>query len=401
MTINFPHTKLNPKTDEKKALATRKNLECLISHLKIVVGYDIIKNRPIVTGIKSLPGEEENSLIAYLKSSCGLYGLNKSIVDEQLTVIMQENAKNPVVGWLKSITRTKAHNPINELVDSLPVSNKAWAKIAFNRWFIQCVAAADQSINSGNKHALPKYESVLTFYGGQGLLKTAFIRSLLPKNLKGYLKDGILLDLSKADSKTEALSSWLTELGELDSTFKKSDISALKAFLSRQEDEIRKPYARAASILPRHTSFFGSVNEERFLRDPTGNRRYLPIIINAEMILPSTFNCTDLWAYIWQEYINGAQWWLTKEEEIHQQKALKLHEDNSFEEMLLDEFLFDDDYRPQLLTANDILDSIKISRTRSNSTALGIALKKLNIAKNQSSREYLMPKTRLLGSVVN
>lgn len=400
MYIDFPDTKENQKTREKKALATRKNLEFLISHLKINVGYDIIKNRPIVTGIKSLLGEEENSLIAFLKSNCGLYGLNKSIVDEQLNVIMQDNAENLVVKWLSTITRTKTHNPINELVDSLPVSNKVWAKIAFNRWFIQCVSAADQSIHSGNKHALPKYESVLTFYGGQGLLKTAFIRSLLPKSLKGYLKDGILLDLSKADSKTEALSSWLTELGELDSTFKKSDISALKAFLSKQEDEIRKPYARAASILPRHTSFFGSVNEERFLRDPTGNRRYLPVIINSEMILPNTFDSTDLWAFIWQEYINGAQWWLTKEEEIHQQKALKLHEDNSFEEMLLDEFLFDEDHRPQLLTGNDILDAIKVARSRAHSTSMGTALKKLGIQKN-NYREYMMPRTRPIRNSFN
>jgi len=396
MTINWPHTKKD-RNGNDKALATRKNLEVLITYLKIVIGYDVIKNRPVIDGIKSLPGEEENSLIAFLKSACGECGLNKSIVDEQLAAIMQDNAKNPVVDWLKKSKRTKDNNPIDELVNALPISNKKWAKIAFYRWFIQCVAAADKAERSGNPNALSKYESVLTFYGGQGLLKTAFIRSLLPPSLKTYLKDGILLDLSKPDSKTEALSSWITELGELDSTFKKSDISALKAFLSRQEDEIRKPYARAASILPRHTSFFGSVNEERFLRDPTGNRRYFPVIINDQLLLPEKFDCNDFWAFIWQEYLNGSQWWLTKQEEAEQQKALKLHEDNSFEEMLLDEFLFDEDenHRPQLLTANDILDALKVSRSRANSTSLGIALKKLEVTKNES-REYFMPKPRLI-----
>jgi len=395
MSIQFPHTKENKSTGEMKALATRENLECLMHYKKVQVAYDVIKNRPIIRGVQSLAGEEENTVIAHLKSACGLYGLNKTLVDEQLTAIMQDNAKNPVTHWLKQLTRTKNHNPIHELIDSLPISNKPWAKIAFYRWFIQCVAASDQARHSGNKNALPKYESVLTFFGGQGLLKTAFIRSLLPPEIRSYLKDGILLDLTKTDSKVEALSAWLTELGELDSTFKKSDISALKAFLSRQEDEIRRPYARAASILPRHTSFFASVNEERFLRDSTGNRRYFPITVTGALQLPTYFDYNDLWAYIWQEYLEGSQWWLTKEEEIHQQQAIKLHEDNSFEEMLRDEFLFNDSYRGQRLTGNDILDAIKVQRNRANSMSLGNALKKLNIKKN-GNREYLMPKIRPL-----
>jgi len=361
-------------------------------HQILHIGYDVIKNRPIIENIKSLPGEEENSLIAFLKSACALYGLNKSVVDEQLAAIMQDNPKNPVVDFLSNSKRTKDNNPIDELVNALPISNKKWAKIAFYRWFIQCVAAADKAERSGNENALPKYESVFTFYGGQGLLKTTFIRSLLPQCLKTYLTDGMILDLNNIDSIRIALSAWIVELGELDSTLKKSDISALKAFLSRIIDEFRRPYARAASILPRHTSFFASVNEERFLRDSTGNRRYLPIIVNAELIIPNDFDCADFWAFIWQEYLDGAQWWLTKEEEVEQQKALKLHEENRFEEMLLDEYLFDKVCRTQLMTGYDILDAIKINRHQSNSTLLGKALKSLGIKKN--GRQYLMPKTR-------
>lgn len=392
MSLKFVHTKEN-KDGELKALATRENLECLMRYKKVSIAYDLIKKRPIIRNVKSLKGEEENSLIAFLKSQCGLFGLNKSLVDEQLSAIMQDNAVNPVVDCIKKLKRTKEHNPIHELIDSLPIKNKVWAKTAFHRWLIQCVAAADCAKNSVNKHALPKYESVLTFYGDQGLLKTAFIRSIMPVEIREYLKDGILLDLNKNDSKVEALSSWITELGELDSTFKKSDISALKAFLSRQEDEIRRPYAKAASILPRSTSFFASVNEERFLRDSTGNRRYLPITINDKLMVSDSFDISDLWAYIWKEYTNGEQWWLTSEEEILQENTLKLHEDNSIEEILLDEFIFEESYRGLKLTGNVILDSIKFPRSRANSTSIGSALKKLDIHKN-SSREYIMPKFR-------
>jgi len=122
MSIQFPHTKENKNTGELKALATRENLECLIHYKKVAVAYDVIKNRPIIQGIQSLAGEEENTVIAHLKSACGLHGLNKTLVDEQLTAIMQDNAKNPITNWLKHLTRTKTHNPVQELIDYLPVT---------------------------------------------------------------------------------------------------------------------------------------------------------------------------------------------------------------------------------------------------------------------------------------
>ena len=164
--VNFPHT--IALKDSTKILVTQENLQALMNHENVEISYDVLKKRPIVNGVRSLRGEEENTIIASLKSSCGLHGLNKSVVDDQLNAIMYANAKNPVTCWLMNIERTGTGNPVNTLIDSLQIASKEWAKIAFYRWLIQCAAAADAAENSGNKHALPKFESVLTFYGGQG-----------------------------------------------------------------------------------------------------------------------------------------------------------------------------------------------------------------------------------------
>jgi hypothetical protein len=389
---DWPHV-IELKNGGCKVLPTRENLEALIRFYDIEARYDVIKLRPNITNVKSLQGEEENSLIAFLKSKCGLHGLSKTVVDDQLTAITQQHPYNPVTIWLENIKRTKTRNPIDELIELLPVKNKAWAKVAFYRWFIQCVAAADRAVQTPNKDALPKFESVLTFYGGQGLKKTTFIRSLLPIEIKSYVKDGISLDLKDKDSKTEALTAWITELGELDATFKRSDISAIKAFLSRQEDEIRRPYARAAAILPRQTSFFGSVNEERFLRDETGNRRYLPVTVTDELNIPNGFDYIDMWAFIWQEYLQGKQWWLTKEEEFLQKTALKAHEDNSMEDMILDVFDFERP-RKHKLSGSRIIRDLHLTPNRAISTQIGNTLKKMGIERQK--RCYLMPPNRML-----
>ncbi|RUM53253.1 MAG: virulence-associated E family protein, partial [Methylococcus sp.] len=65
---------------------------------------------------------------------------------------------------------------------------------------------------------------------------------LVPKNFRRYVKTGHHLSLGNKDTEIKAISYWITELGELDSTFKQSDISKLKAFTRKTDDVIRLPY---------------------------------------------------------------------------------------------------------------------------------------------------------------
>ena len=57
----------------------------------------------------------------------------------------------------------------------------------------------------------------------------------------------MILRVDDKDSVKQAVSFWITELGELDDTFKKSGASALKAFLTQDNDVLRRAYARKES----------------------------------------------------------------------------------------------------------------------------------------------------------
>jgi predicted P-loop ATPase len=70
-------------------------------------------------------------------------------------------------------------------------------------------------------------------------------------------------------------------LGEIGSTFKKSETEALKAFLSKSEDELRRPYGATFNKYQRRTAFFGTVNDIKFLQDSTNNRRFWPIEVSS------------------------------------------------------------------------------------------------------------------------
>ena len=70
---------------------------------------------------------------------------------------------------------------------------------------------------------------------------------------------------------------WVCEVAEL-TAFNRSEISTIKQFLSKVDDRFRPAYARKANTFPRRCVFFGTSNDTEFLRDTTGNRRFLKLL---------------------------------------------------------------------------------------------------------------------------
>ena len=58
---------------------------------------------------------------------------------------------------------------------------------------------------------------------------------------------------------------------------KSKEVEAVKSFITRQNDNYRKPYERRVTDNPRKCIFIGTTNKTQFLTDKTGNRRFLPI----------------------------------------------------------------------------------------------------------------------------
>lgn len=310
----FPHT---AKTDSGnvKILPTIENLEFLLQQYGITLEYDeILKRRSIVFAGHSTKGHdmEDESALMIIKSLCGLNQISPTII-ELLPAIFQNNTVNPIKNWILS----KAWDGLDhkqQLFNSITVApeDENYRNQALNVWLTQCVAAADNGEigRALNPRAVRKFEIVLILQGGQGARKTSWLNSLLPDALRDYIKDGMHLDPTDKDTTKKCISTWLCELGEIDATFRKSDIARLKAFLSNQVDEIRLPYDRTSMQFKRRTSFCASVNSEQFLTDSTGSRRFIPVQV---------LSCNDahgvdmqqLFAQYWNEYTRGAIWWTT------------------------------------------------------------------------------------------
>jgi hypothetical protein len=189
------------------------------------------------------------------------------------------------------------------------------------RWLIQACASIDlgkrgiaarTGRSAQETHAV--FEGVLVFPGGQGDGKTKGIVELVPKPLRDYVVKGAMLNTSDKDSVRKVVGAWICELGELDATMRKTDIAAIKAFLSQDDDRMRLPYDRDLTTMRRRTTFCGSVNDQQFLRDHSGNRRYYVVPVTTMRVGFTPEELDQLWAQAWNEYVAGEQWWPTAEE---------------------------------------------------------------------------------------
>lgn len=296
--------------------ATRQALD----DLGISVRYNQLLKITEVTGLPEVYSKENaaNVLPAYLMDylrSCKYKGVSRQAIDDYLVCISDWNRYNPVKEYLLKDTWDKISR-FPEVYRILGVTNPKY-KTYIRKWFIQCVALA---LNDEQKPV--GADGILVLQGEQGLAKTSFFRIMSP--FPQWFVEGAVLDVNSKDSVMTALSGWITELGELDSTLKKEQ-SSIKAFVTRAQDKIRYPYARTDTISPRRTSFCGTVNPADYLKDDTGNRRYWTIHITnidkkALFSLDRHF-VAQLWRETYQMYLADKEGFRLTDEEMRELQA--------------------------------------------------------------------------------
>jgi len=169
-------------------------------------------------------------------------------------------------------------------------------------------------------------DTVLVLQGGQGFYKTSFFRELAGHDnftsvtFHNFNKDELMVCHSK----------WIIELGEVEGTLQPYKLARLKAFITTQTDSFRKPYASQPVDIRRRFVLVGTTNQEKFLRDETGTRRFWVIPLNQKINIDWVKQNRDLiWAAAVKAYRNG---YCTYLNETEQQLSDSINAQKYFEE---------------------------------------------------------------------
>lgn len=150
-----------------------------------------------------------------------------------------------------------------------------------------------------------KFDYMLVLEGAQGIGKTSAVNAL-------FGEEYTTSDLHEFKGKQAAESiqgMWVAEIGEL-AALGKSDVRDSKKFITNTIDRYRPSYGKNNVFRPRVTVFIGTTNDDRYLLDPTGGRRYWPVPCTKVDIKALKAFRAQMWAEAVHLYKQGEATWL-------------------------------------------------------------------------------------------
>ena len=183
-----------------------------------------------------------------------------------------------------------------------------------------------------------KYDNMPIITGPQGIGKSTFLAILG----KAWFSDS-LTSFEGKDAAELIQGTWIDEVGEL-TAFTKQETSAIKQFLSKCYDIYRAAYGRQTEKHPRRCVFFGTSNDNEFLKDATGNRRFWPVDVGLHPAQKSIWTdmpgeVDQIWAEAYVYWVLGEPLYLSKEIEAMAMEQQESHRELSGKEGIIQDFL--------------------------------------------------------------
>lgn len=223
--------------------------------------------------------------------------IGRQIVQQAIELVAWENRRHPVVDWLRNLKWDRQPRIDDWLTYYLGVTRTSYAQAVGRAFLVQAIA----------RIMMPgcKADHVLILEGPQGVRKSTAVRTLA-----GPWFTDELAEFGSKDAGLQMRGVWIIELPELDN-FTRAEVSKIKAFISRTTDRFRPPYGDRIIEAPRECVFLGTVNEDEYLKDATGGRRFWPVRVGQSIDIEALARDREqLWAEALHAYESGEPWWL-------------------------------------------------------------------------------------------
>jgi predicted P-loop ATPase len=338
----------------------------------------------------SLPG----AVAAWMQRQYEFMG-GEQLVGKALLRIARENPYDPIAEYLNELAwdGTPRLDTFLETYFSADVrmqdSNEVdpdtqrYVRALSRRWLVSLVARA---LRPGCKA-----DDVLVLEGAQGIGKSRALEALVGPEL--FLSTA--LALGDKDTMQAISSAWLVELAEM-ASFKKDEARAAKQFLSNSIDKFRPPYGAVTEAFPRRCIFVATTNEECYLTDRTGNRRYRPVRVLAVDVEAILRDREHLLAEAVVAFRAGERWWLEPEEAAIAAREAELRLGTSVAEEAIAKWWYGETptRRPKNLTMSDVAElAMEVKTDRLNhalKVEIGYAMRKLGFKYKQRLRGGVM-----------
>ena len=217
---------------------------------------------------------------------------NRALTDDAWQEVCQRNRFHQVRDWMESLSWDGVKRADSLLIDFLGAEDTEYVRTLTKLFFKAAVARV---VRPGTK-----FDNCLVLTGPQGIGKSTVLAAMGGK----WFNDSIV-SLQGKDVLEQLQGSLVVELAEMQAA-NRAENDMIKAFISRQVDKFRAPYGRRTEEYRRQCVFAATTNEDIFLKDRTGGRRFW-IIATPGGGTKSLSELTpdfvaQVWAELWQAY---------------------------------------------------------------------------------------------------
>lgn len=225
-----PRSPLDRPPEGEKKRGTLAEFEWMLAESGVTVQFDVVRKRQIVEvpGAVTTAENSAETMRAYIVDLCKRHGYPVGQIDGYLVAVADRHAVNPVMDWIDSIP-WDGESRYGDLLDTLGFygpDGREHGCMLLRRWMISAVAAVSDPVTTRAK-------GVLVLQGPQDCGKTQWLERLGAE----WFLEGHILDPHDKDTMISAAEHWIVELGEIDATFRRADIAAIKSYLGKREDE--------------------------------------------------------------------------------------------------------------------------------------------------------------------
>lgn len=330
-------------TSQGKVKNNYSNIKTIIendSNLKRKIVFDEFSNRTKVIGEvpwkraetkPNLQDSDITNMCIYVEKTFGV-----TVSEERLRKVLiastESKAINPPKEYLNSLSWDGVNRIDTLLIDYFGAEDTEYTRVVTRKWLCGAVA----------RIFVPgiKFDYMLVLIGDQGVGKSTFFKKLG----KSWFTDSIQ-DVEGNQAIEKTIGSWIIEFGELQA-FSKAESNAIKRFISATEDKTRLAFERSTGYFKRQCVFAGTTNNEEFLKDDTGNRRFWPVNFKGKRIRKILENndfensIDQIWAeavYRWKELKEPL--FLNKEQEKLAEQQQETHIIKDDRQGLIEEYL--------------------------------------------------------------
>lgn len=222
--------------------------------------FNLVTLKPELNGIPFQPDDLETFYCLLADKG---YKISKEHCKDAVIYAARLNCYNPIEEELLGIEINNNIEPvdIDKLATEYLGTNSELDDAKLAACFIGAVA---RGLNHGCQ-----MDYVLCLKGKQGLKKSEFWRTITGEEYFAETQQENLKDLRMTMN-----CCWIFEYPEIEQLTSKKDVGSIKALITQRKDQFRPPYGGAVGTYPRKSILVGSLNEDEFLRDKTGNRRF-------------------------------------------------------------------------------------------------------------------------------